>query len=89
MGGLGYDYWEIKDTKADSTLVSKRNFMSVIGLGFEFEFSRSFALDLGVRYHNLFDQDKDMAGAESYGYTSDISEGHFSIGLGFSFRFGG
>lgn len=88
-GGLGYCWWEVEDTAIDSVYFSERNFMSVIGAGLEFEVSRSFALDLSVRYHNYFDQNKDMSGMIYSGFEPDISDGNLSIGLGFSFRFGG
>ncbi|MCF7794206.1 MAG: OmpA family protein [Candidatus Cloacimonetes bacterium] len=86
MGGLGYCWWEIEETELDSILTSERNFMSIIGAGLEFEISRSFALDLSIRYHNYFDQDKDMSGIIN---NPDVSDGNLSIGLGFSIRFGG
>lgn len=89
LGGLGYCFWEIEDVAADSIFVSKRNFMSVVGAGLEFELSRNFALDLSLRYHNYFDQDRDMSGCIQQNIEADISDGNLSFGLGFSIRFGG
>ncbi len=89
IGGLGYNFWEIHDSADDSSITSERNFMALLGTGLEFQLSRSLALDISIRYHNFFDQVKDMSGVEQAGLAPDISEGNFSVGMGFSIRLGG
>jgi len=81
--------WETENTVTNVVTDSGSNFMTVLGGGFEWEWSRVLAMDFYARYHNLFDQKADMSGLSELGKPADIQSGNITFGIGFSIRLGG
>lgn len=89
IGGLGMLQWEVSNTDSSSTIISGSNFMANLGGGFEWEWSRTLAMDFFVRYRHIFNQQQDMSGLSELGKAPDVQSGNLTFGIGFSLRFGG
>ena len=69
---------------------SGNNFIANIGGGIEWEISCTVAIDFGVKYQRIFNQDRDMSGESiSVLGRKDAQTGNLSAGFGFTLRFGG
>lgn len=99
--GMGVMMWNCETTEdytdeddlsvASGTEISSgNNFMANIGGGIEWEISRTVAIDFGVKYQRIFNQDQDMSGESTTDLArGDVQTGNLSAGIGFTLRFGG
>ncbi|MCF7859354.1 MAG: OmpA family protein [Candidatus Cloacimonetes bacterium] len=89
--GLGVMKWTCENTDTGVEISSGNNFIANIGTGIEWEISRTVALDFGIKYQRIFNQNQDMSGeGESYALgRPDVQTGNLSAGFGFTLRFGG
>ncbi len=90
-GGMGVMMWKCENTGTGTEITSGNNFIANIGSGIEWEISRTVAIDFGVKYQRIFNQDQDMSGeGESYALgRPDVQTGNLSAGFGITLRFGG
>ena len=88
--GMGVMMWNCENTDTGTEISSGNNFIANIGGGIEWEISRTVAIDFGVKYQRLFNQDQDMSGESTTALArGDVQTGNLSAGFGFTLRFGG
>lgn len=80
--------WESTNTDSSKTIDSDTNLLGSVALGIEWEVSRHFGMNFGVKYQNIFNQRGDMSGLSEL-QRPDVQSGNISVGLGFTIRFGG
>ena len=104
-GGMGVMMWNCENTEdfvshdelnipvshpSGSVSFSGNNFIANIGGGIEWEISRTVAIDFGVKYQRIFNQNQDMSGESTTDLgRKDAQTGNLSAGFGITLRFGG
>ncbi|KAA3602116.1 MAG: hypothetical protein DWQ06_07245 [Calditrichaeota bacterium] len=82
VAGTGMLFWHLSDNKSGNTKVgSQKNILGTLGGGTEWFFHENWALDLSLRYSQLFGQDEDMAG------YNDKNNGLLQTRAGLNFYF--